>query len=331
MSARLLAARTAAGLSQVELAARAGVSRQLIGAAEAGRHLPRVDAAIAIAQALGVDIAHLFADSPMVLDVRSGTPPRDGALVRSVRVGELVVTGSAGIGVEGWDAADGIVEGGKVTLFDQRTPGIAVGGCEPGLELLERILRNAGAGAMSTPMSSTAAIESLDAGRLHAAVVHGPVGSVGDRVGDRSVDRYRLVQWRVGLAGPPDSGADWAARALAGETAVVQREAGAGVQRTFEEHAATDVPGPRVATHLAAARRAVLAGLPAVTIEPAALAVGAPFHALDVHEAELWVDRTWAMDRVVDDALTVLAGVPFTTRLAAIGGYDLQGCGDRIR
>ena len=35
------------GMSQVELAARAGVSRQLIGAAEAGRHLPRVDAALA--------------------------------------------------------------------------------------------------------------------------------------------------------------------------------------------------------------------------------------------------------------------------------------------
>lgn len=331
MSARLLAARRAAGLSQVELAARAGVSRQLIGAAEAGRHLPRVDAALAIAGALGVDVASLFSGSPAALDVRTGVPPVTGVFVRAGRVGDLVVTDNAGIGAQGWEAADAVVEGDGVVSFDRFGPGIVIAGCEPGLEMLERILRDGGVGAMSTPMSSAAAIAALDAGRLHAAVVHGPVGSVGDRVHDRAVDRYRLVQWRVGLAAPEDAPPDWLPMALSGQTDVVQREAGAGVQRTFEDFAGTQVPGPRVATHLAAARRAVLAGLPAVTIEPAALAVGAQFHALDVHEAELWVDRTWATDRVVTDALTVVSGDRFTRRLAAIGGYDLTGCGDRIR
>jgi hypothetical protein len=307
------------------------VSRQLIGAAEAGRHLPRVDAALAIADALGVDVAGLFAAPPPGIDVRTGAPSPAGTLVRAGRVGDVVVTDTAGIGAEGWEAADALIEEGRVVSFDRSIPGIVVAGCEPGLELLERILRNAGIGAMSTSMSSTAAIAALDAGRLHAAVVHGPVGTVGVRVGDRAVDRYRLVQWRVGLAGPRGAAATWAEHALAGHTDVVQREAGAGVQRTFEEHAGANVPGPRVATHLAAARRSVHLGLAAVTIEPAALAVGAEFHALDVHEAELWIDRAWVGDRVVGDALTVLSGDRFTRRLAAVGGYDLAGCGDRIR
>jgi DNA-binding XRE family transcriptional regulator len=48
--------REAAGLTQAELAARAGVSRQLVGAVEVGRHLPRVDAALALAAALNVDV-----------------------------------------------------------------------------------------------------------------------------------------------------------------------------------------------------------------------------------------------------------------------------------
>ncbi len=317
-------------MSQVELAARAGVSRQLIGAAEIGRHLPRVDAALAIAAALGVDVAQLFAEAPGAVDVRTGDAPPSGTLVRLGHVGDVVVTAAAGIGAEGWEAADAVIDGDHATTFDRHGPGIVVAGCEPGLELLEQILRNAGIGAMSTPMSSTAAIAALDAGRLHAAVVHGPVGTVGERAGTRSVDRYRLVQWRVGVAAPEDAPADWPSTALAGRTDVVQREAGAGVQRAFEAHAGGNVPGPRVATHLAAARRAVFAGLPAVTIEPAALAVGAQFHALEVHEAELWVDRLWATDRVVDDALHVLGGTQFTMRLAAIGGYDLAGCGDRI-
>jgi DNA-binding XRE family transcriptional regulator/molybdate-binding protein len=330
MSARLQAARRAAGLSQVELAARAGVSRQLIGAAEAGRNLPRVDAAMAIADALGVRVADLFADAPRPMDVRTGTAPGIGTFVRVGRVGEHLVTDTAGIGADGWQTADGVIGRHGLDIFEAQRPGLVAAGCEPGLELVERILREGGIGALSTPTSSSTAITALDAGRLHAAVVHGPVGTVRARAGKRSVDRYRLVQWRVGVAAPSEASPHWWREALTGRVPVVQREPGAGVQRTFEEHAGVGVPGPRVATHVAAARRAVIAGLPAVTIEPAALAAGAQFHALDVHEAELWVDRMWATDRIVDDALQVLTSERFRQRLAGIGGYDLTGCGGRI-
>lgn len=47
--------RDAKGLTPGELAGRAGVSRRLVGAVEAGRHLPRVAAAAALTAALGVD------------------------------------------------------------------------------------------------------------------------------------------------------------------------------------------------------------------------------------------------------------------------------------
>jgi DNA-binding XRE family transcriptional regulator len=317
-------------LTQGELAARAGVSRQLVGAAESGRNLPRVDAGLALAAALGVDAAELFGATPTPEDVVTGEPPHEGALVRAGRIGDRMVTASVGIGGEGWDAADGMVEQGTLTSFTRRTPGLVVAGCEPGLAVLEHILREAAMSALAVPTSSTTAIAALDDGRVHAAVVHGPAGSVGGRVGDRFVDRFRLTGWRVGLAAPADAAASWWRRALRGAVPVVQREAGAGVQRTFEEAAGTDVPGPRVATHLAAARRAVLSGVAAVTIEPAALAVGAAFHPLDVHEAELWVDREWMTDRVAGDALDVISGRRFQRRLEAVGGYDLAGCGDRI-
>jgi DNA-binding XRE family transcriptional regulator len=54
-------ARTGAGLSQEALAAAAGVSRQAVGAIEAGRHRPSVDAALAIAAAVGRSVEELFA------------------------------------------------------------------------------------------------------------------------------------------------------------------------------------------------------------------------------------------------------------------------------
>jgi hypothetical protein len=68
----------------------------------------------------------------------------------------------------------------------------------------------------------------------------------------------------------------------------------------------------------------------AVTIEPAALAVGVPFHALDVHEAQLWVDRRWLNERATDEALDAIASHRFQRRLAGVGGYDLAGCGARV-
>ena len=330
MAARLRAARRRAGLSQSDLAARAGVSRQLIGAAESGRNLPRVDAAISIAAALGVEVSDLFGAPPRATDVMTGAVPVEGTLVRTGRVGDLVVTTSVGIGAEGWGAADAVVEQGAANEFTHHRPGPVVAGCEPGLEVIEQILREGSMAALAAPTSSRRAIEALDAGRVHAAVVHGPSGSLGDRAGDRPIDRFRLTSWRVGLAAPVDAEPEWWRDALAGRVPVVQREAGAGVQRTFEEAAATDVGGPRVATHIAAARRAVLSGMAAVTIEPAALAVGAAFHALDVHEAELWVDRTWIGEPGVVEMMNVVTSRRFLARLDAVGGYDLTGCGDRI-
>ena len=52
------------GLTQTELAASAGVSRQLVAAVEAGVNTPAVDAALRLAQALGCSAEDLFEAAP---------------------------------------------------------------------------------------------------------------------------------------------------------------------------------------------------------------------------------------------------------------------------
>ncbi len=114
---------------------------------------------------------------------------------------------------------------------------------------------------------------------------------------------------------------------------VIQREPGAGVQQAFERAWApgTDqVEGPRVSTHIEAATRAVLTGTPAVTIEPAALAVGAAFYPLETHQAQIWIARKWTHDRPVAEALNVITSPKFQRRLEAVGGYDLAGSGIHV-
>lgn len=317
--------RLAAGLSQTELAERAGVSRQLIGAVEAGRHLPRVDAALALARALGAEVGLLFPMRSSAVDVTSGRPPQHGAAVRVGRVGDATVTAPARIGADGWDVADAVVGHHGLEQLEAGRPGLVVAGCEPGLEVLERLLRQRGQGAVAVGASTAAARRALEEGRAHAAVVHGKRR----RGADPGVTRFRLFGWRVGLAGPPEAGGDWWREALGGAIPVVQREEGAEAQRAFVTRAGPSVPGPRVRSHLQAARFAVLGGLPAVTIEPAALAVGARFHPLETHHAELWVSERWVGSREVGEALDLLTAPIFTRRLQSVGGYEMTGLGSR--
>lgn len=314
------------GLSQAEVAALAGVSRQLIGALEAGKHLPRIDAAISLARALGSDIETLFATSPPPVDVRSASRPADGALVRMGRVGDRVVTAAVR---SGWDAADGVVVDGSVTPFDALPQGLVVAGCEPGLETLETLLRQRGVGALAVNASTADAVDCLAGGRVHAAVVHGAAGDLDPpgRVGEAV--RYRLASWQVGLAAPADASDSLFATALDGFHEVIQREPGAAVQQAFRRRVGVDVPGPVVGSHLEAARLALITGNAAVTIEPAAYAVGARFLPLEMHRTELWVAGQWVGDRVVASGLDLLMSGRFQRQLRHVGGYDLDGFGDR--
>jgi DNA-binding XRE family transcriptional regulator len=324
---RVRTLRESLGLTQAELARRAGVSRQLVGALEAGRNLPRVDAALALAGVLGVDIAALFSPLVKPQDVISGDPPLEGSVVRVGVVGDKTVTSMARVGATGWDVADAEVERGELELFTPLRPGVVLAGCEPGLELLERLLREAGIGAMAVCCSSAAAVSALLSGRVHAAVVHASPGHLPKMPTTMEIARFHLCRWQVGLAAPRQAKHGWVQGALAGQACVIQREDGAAVQTAFIKAAERPAAGPRVGSHLEAARMAVETGLAAVTIEPAALALGAAFHALEIHEAELWVGRMWLSEPAVEAALVELSGRRFQRRLASVGGYDLEGCG----
>lgn len=329
----LRALREDSGLTQAELADRAGVSRQMVGAIEAGRHLPRVDAAVALAAALQVDVEMLFALGSGAVDVVTGRPPAPEALLRVGWVGDTQVTAPSRIGVDGWDVADGVVRNGSVVEFERRRPGLVVAGCEPGLTVLEGLLREAGTAAVAATASSGSAAAALAAGRVHAAVVHGPPGRGFPRPVGADVATFGLTRWSVGLVSAPGSATGWWADALAGRVPVIQREAGAGVQRAFVDAlgpGSSDIPGPRAGDHLEAARMALATGLPAVSIEPAALAVGVEFHALEVHEAQLWVDGRWLDDPVLSHGLSAMLGRRFRARLEGVGGYDLSRLGVRL-
>lgn len=330
--------RLARGLTQVHLAELADVSRQLVGAVEADRHLPRVDAAVRLASALSTTVEELLA--PERRDVVGVIEdPAEGALVRVGRVGDrLVCVPAAGSG-EGWATADGQIRDGTVHLFDVERPAAVVAGCDPIIGLASRLLEaTSGPRVVPVATSSATAVGVLAERRGHAVMVHGPDGALVDPA--VPVRRWHIARWQVGLAAPvtlPDS---WIEDALAGRIPVAQREIGAGSQAAFDRararvrgHATGPgraVEGPRVNGHAQAAWRAATDGIAAVTIEPAARAIGLAFHALEEHASQLWVTADAADNAVLHAFLDELTGERVHRRLAAIGGYDLTGSGTEV-
>lgn len=340
MSARIRAAREAQGWSQAELAEAAGVSRQLVGAVEAGRHVPNVAAAIALARALGHPVEELFAPDPAGEPVPAcgDGPPADGTPVLLARVGEQLVTIPADHGAENperWALADATVTGGRVRpLTGGSAAGLVLAGCDPALGLLAALVERRARRRVPVAHASTGrAVDALGAGRVHGVVVHAPADAM--PAPPVPVRRWRLGGWRVGLASTRASGVPTVEEIATRRLRVVQRDAGAGTQQAFARALARagappTVPGPLASGHLDVARR-VATGAPAgLTMEAAARSFGLRFLPLEEHAVELWIDERWVSTPAAAAVVDALAGPALRERLALIGGYDLAGLGTQV-
>jgi DNA-binding XRE family transcriptional regulator len=327
------------GLTQAELATRAGVSRQLVAAVEADRNVPAVDAAVGLARALGTTVEELFGEPGADAVVAAlGGELRDGALLRVGRVGDALVAAELadhGVAGAGWAKPDAVLRDGELQLFDGASvAGVVIAGCDPALGIAEAMLAGLGARSLLALSAPTGVgLRALECGGVHAAVVH-------DRRGRLprppvAVARWHLASWQVGLGLPPSVAGASLESVLAGGLPIVQRDHAASSQRALERAsaatgAASVRTGPLASGHLDAARTAVALGGAAVTTEGAARAFGLAFIALEEHVVEIWVAERWLAHPGIEELGELLARTAFTDRVAQFGGYDLTGCGTRV-
>jgi DNA-binding XRE family transcriptional regulator len=327
------------GLTQSELAARAGVSRQLVAAVEAGHNTPAVDAALGLARALGTTVEELFAVTvPTVVPalgerLRDGTPLRLGRVADQLVAAALADGGAAGAN---WAKPDGVLEAGRLRLFPGASPaGIVLAGCDPAIGVAEAMLTGLGPRsllAISAPTGT--AVRALERGRVHAAVVHGMPGELPEP--PVPVIRWQLGRWQVGLGVAPNIPGGSLEAVLNGDVPVAQRDPAAASQRAFEHASARagiaqPASGPRAAGHIDAARIAATINGVAVTTQAAARAFDLRFLALEDHTVEIWVAERWGDHPGTTALAELLASTAFTQRVAQFGGYDLAGCGTLIQ
>ena len=325
------------GISQGELAELAGVTRQSLGTIESGRHSPSVDAALRIAAVLGVAVETLFAPVVERPDTPVGDPVPPGTPVVVGRVGELRVHAPVRHlmnSSESWAVADGFIgEDGIELLGEVDEHGLVVAGCDPLLGMAAAVLaQRRGRRVVPVHLSTGAAVAALSRGVVHGVVVHGPAGSLPrPPVGVR---RWRFSTWQVGVASSSTRRVASIEQLAKRRVRTAQREPGAGTQRALERALSAvgvaSLPGPRVDSHVDAARH-VVAGLPAgITMEAAARAFGLTFLPLETHHSELWIDARYVDHRSAIALVAMLSDAALVGRARRLPGYDVEQMGTEV-
>lgn len=346
--------RLAAGLTQQELAESVSVSRQTIGALEAGGGGCGVELALRLAGALGCRVEELF-EAPGASAVADLVGEEAGAVgARRVAVGEIrgrLVARRLG-SVQGrlWatQPAHGLVQGraasGGVHVRWLRggRRGVFVAGCDPAAGLLAEHASRAGRStdAYWWPAGNARAVAELVRGHAHAVTVHREEGAPAPDFGF-PVERVRLASWQMGwvvAAGNP-RGFGSAADLSGSPLVLANREPGSGARRLLDELldragvARDAVRGYERAflghAEVASAVRfgAADAGL---AIAVAAEAEGLDFLPVTRHVCDLYVPRAEAREEPARALLDALTSKSFQNELTAFGPYDTSELGDAV-
>jgi putative molybdopterin biosynthesis protein len=357
--------REARGITQLELARRAGISRQALGAIEAGTYQPGVTVAIALARELCQSVETLFGDGGQVtsnrieVDWSVNEPASHPALrcrVALARVGGKVVAVEQSAAQLTLPTGAGILGRTKHRKAEVETfrtqeeidATLLIAGCDPAVTILADWLvrHRAPVSAIALPCSSRRALAMLIEGRSHAAGVHlKDPGSDGynlaytrTALSHRAATVVAFTRWELGLATAVGDRlgirnvADLARRGVR----LANRDVGAGARAFLDEALAElGIHGKRiegydleVGGHLEVAA-AILAGHAnvGVTIRLAADTYGLPFIPMREERYDLVI-----LDRDLDSTpiqamLDALHSRRFASEVSQFCAYDTSQMG----
>lgn len=362
-------ARIEAGLSQAQLAAQAGISRQAVSAIETGRMSPTIEVALRLARALGRPVDSLFRlveDASLAPDVvvDAGSPGDAPVRVQVARVGRRIVaralTGRNAV-LSSLPWSNGLLQrpasgraAPRVDLFtepDQLARTLLMTGCDPAIALLADHFhrRHPSLQLAWQNANSTEALQAVGRGHAHIAGSHlaDPDGGGFNRAAARAhigqdVLLVAFADWEQGIALAP--GNPLGVRGLAdlgrGDVRLINREPGSGARRLLDDGLARAglppeaIPGyDRVVHGHLAAAEAVAAGLAdaAITVYSAARCWGLSFVPLAVERYDLVIPAAFADLPPVQALLDMLGSRLLRREIEALGGYDAGAMGEVTR
>jgi putative molybdopterin biosynthesis protein len=310
------------GLSQRELALTAGVTRQAVGAIESGRSQPSVGVALALSRALGTTVEHVFG--------ADGDPVPASSRVAVATIGGRMVTHAL-------DEDHLAIEPGETPV-----PNVFIAGCDLAVGLLSRhaMARSRHLRVLWLPMTNRAAIDALERGRLHAAVVHGDVTPQQTRR-MRAFTRFEVATTEAGwiLAHGNPLGVRGAADLTRTKARVANRPAGSGARRLLDDRLRRAAVDPRrlagYGRELAGqldAGRAIAQGFADAAVGMASVArvFDLDFIPVRAERCVLLVANAAVKTPEVRALLDALRSAPYRRDLEALASYEVGRTGDQL-
>jgi len=365
----LARARMARDLTQTELARRAGISRQALGAIEAGAYHPGVAIAIRLARELGASVESLFGEiddetSTLVdatwFDDQRRPPARSQSRVALARVGGRVVAVAQPATHLTLVPAAGVLQRARrhrtdVATFqlpDEIDSTLLMAGCDPAVAILVDWLarRRSPVHAVALSCSSREALRAVVNGRAHVAGVHlrdqksgeYNLAPISRALGHRRSIVVNFARWELGLATAP--GNPLAIRGFADlerpGLRIVNREDGSGARSALDQALGELGLQPEriagyqfeVGGHLEVAA-AIAAGLAdaGVTIRLGANAYGLHFLPHRDERYDLVIMQREAESTPIKAMLDALNSRRFANEISQLCAYDTAQMGQIIR
>ena len=321
-ASRLEELRRARGLSQRALSASAGITRQAIGASEAGRMQPGVAIALKLARALGTSVEELFG-------AQTEQRPQPSRIATATIAGRSVA-----------HALD--IDHLAIEPAESLAPNVFIAGCDLAVGLLSRhaMLHTRDLRMLWLAMTNRGALDALVRGDVHAAVVHG----------DDALQRARAMHdlapfevaateegWLVARGNPLRLRG--AADLTGAQTRFVNRPDGAGARRLLDEQLRRARVDPRrvvgydreLAGQLDAGR-AIAQGFADVAVGMASVARVFDLDFLPLREERcvLLVQRSALRAPETRAMLDALRSTPYRRDLEALQSYDVTRIGEHI-
>jgi putative molybdopterin biosynthesis protein len=359
--------RTRRGMSQQDLAASAGVTRQTISGVESDLYAPSAAVALRIARVLGCRMEDLFwleEDAPDIEAVPVGNvPPGDGLRVALGRVGgrwvahpllgerafrtELVPADGAGSLAPGADHM-------RVKLLDDLDAvanTVFLSGCSPATSIWVQAAQRWNPGLRVHWMfaNSMAGLGALKRGEVHATGVHLYDPDTGEYnvpfvrrvLPDRAIVLVNLGVWEEGLLVQP--GNPLCLRSVAdlvkSGARIVNREQGAGARNLLEQLLSqAGVPFDAIAGfervvggHVEVAQE-VAAGRAQAGVSTASVAAayGLGFVPLQQVRYDIAVPKEYLEEAPIRQLFATLNHRRFRSQLEALGCYDTRKTGEIV-
>jgi putative molybdopterin biosynthesis protein len=363
---RIRTLRSARGITQLELARRAGISRQALGAIEAGLYHPSVTVALSLARELGETVESLFAEqteeSCTRIDASWSDPhavaARSACKVALARVGRRIVAMPQPSARLSLSSAAGIADSigprrATVSTYWSQAEidgTLLIAGCDPAVAILADWFarRRFPVTAVAVRCSSNKALSILARGGAHVAGIHlrDPKSGeynlswVRNTISRKPLMMVNFARWELGLAVSARNPLNIRGFAdlMRPRVRIVNREKGSGARLTLDEAlnelgvTADRVKGytRELPGHLEVAEAIALGQADAgVTIRVAAEAYGLDFIPLRQERYDLVFHEESELGPV-KAMLDALNSGRFAREVSQLCGYDTSEMGKEL-